>query len=153
MSFIHNLLRFADYANVFALLLLSVSLASVFNLFLVLFVRTQNAFSTLGTLVGTVLGFLCGVYVPVGVLPNFAQNLVMYFPISHTTVLLREAFMQNALAPVFDGVPAANVEAYKLNDGVIYEINGHILSSMVSILLIFSKIVVRSINIFKKRSK
>lgn len=151
-----NLLSFTDFAKVFALLLLSVSLASVFNLFLVLFVRTQNAFSTLGTLVGTVLGFLCGVYVPVGVLPSFAQNLVMYFPISHTTVLLREAFMQNSLSTVFEGVPAIDVEAYKLNYGVVYEINGQLLSSTTSILIILVTIVILailSIIIFKKRNR
>ena len=151
-----NLLGFAEFVKVFAILLLSVSLASVFNLFLVLFVRTQNAFSTLGTLVGTVLGFLCGVYVPVGVLPAFAQNLVMYFPISHTTVLLREAFMHNSLATVFDGVPAADVEAYKLNYGVVYNLNGHLLSYPTSIIIILGTIVVLSvlsIIIFKKRNK
>ena len=68
-----SLLGFAEFAKVLAILLLSVSLASVVNVFLVLFVSTQNAFSTLGTLVGTVIGFLCGVYVPVGVLPGFAK--------------------------------------------------------------------------------
>lgn len=151
-----SLLSMTEFVKVFAILLLSVSLASVFNLFLVLFVRTQNAFSTLGTLVGTVLGFLCGVYVPVGVLPGFAQNLVMYFPISHTTVLLREAFMHNSLTSVFDGVPVADMEAYKLTYGVVYDINGHLLSSTTSIIIILVTIVVLtvlSIIIFKNRNK
>lgn len=151
-----SLLGFAEFAKVLAILLLSVSLASVVNVFLVLFVNTQNAFSTLGTLVGTVLGFLCGVYVPVGVLPSFAQNLVMYFPISHTTVLLRDAFMSNSLMTVFDGVPATDVEAYKINYGVVYDINGHLLSSTTSIIIILVTIValsISSIMIFKKKNK
>lgn len=151
-----NLLGFADFIKVFAILLLSVTLASVFNVFLVQFVSTQNAFSTLGTLLGTGIGFLCGVYVPIGVLPSFAQNLVMYFPISHTTVLLRDAFMQNSISTVFDGVPAADVVDYKINYGVIYEMNGHLLSSTTSIIIILVTIVVLatlSILIFKKINK
>lgn len=151
-----NLLGFTDFVKVLAILLLSVTLASVFNVFLVQFVSTQNAFSTLGTLLGTGIGFLCGVYVPVGVLPSFAQNLVMYFPISHTTVLLRDAFMQNSITTVFDGVPSAEVEAYKINYGINYDINGHLLSSTASIVFIFVTIVVLailSIIIFKKRNK
>lgn len=151
-----NLLGFADCVKVLGLLFLSVSLASVFNLFLVLFVSSQNAFSTLSTIVGTVLGFLCGVYVPVGVLPNFAQNLVMYFPISHTTVLLREAFMHNSITTVFEGAPLAQVDAYKINYGVIYEINSHILSSTTSIIIILTTMIVLSvlsIIIFKKKNK
>lgn len=151
-----NLLGFADFVKVFAILLLSVTLASVFNVFLVQFVSTQNAFSTLGTLIGTGIGFLCGVYVPVGVLPSFAQNLVMYFPISHTTVLLRDAFMQNSITTVFDGVPASEVEAYKINYGVVYDFNGNSLSPTTSIMIILVTIVVLavlSIFIFKKRNK
>ncbi|MFJ7951394.1 ABC transporter permease [Lysinibacillus sp. NPDC096418] len=151
-----NLLSLADFIKVLAILLLSVTLASVFNVFLVQFVSTQNAFSTLGTLLGTGIGFLCGVYVPVGVLPSFAQNLVMYFPISHTTVLLRDAFMQNSISTVFDGVPATDVEAYKVNYGVVYDINGHLLSSTTSIIIILVSIVVLatlSIMIFKKKNK
>lgn len=151
-----NLLSLADFIKVLAILLLSVTLASVFNVFLVQFVSTQNAFSTLGTLLGTGIGFLCGVYVPVGVLPSFAQNLVMYFPISHTTVLLRDAFMQNSISTVFDGVPATDVEAYKVNYGVVYDINGHILSSTTSIIIILVSIVVLatlSIMIFNKKNK
>ena len=151
-----NLLGFADFIKVFAILLLSVTLASVFNVFIVQFVSTQNAFSTLGTLIGTGIGFLCGVYVPVGVLPSFAQNLVMYFPISHTTVLLRNTFMQNSISTIFDGVPAADVEAYKINYGVVYDINGHLLNSTTSITIILVSIAVLtilSIMIFKKKNK
>lgn len=151
-----NLLGFTDFVKVFTILLLSVTLASVFNVFIVQFVSTQNAFSTLGTLIGTGIGFLCGVYVPVGVLPSFAQNLVMYFPISHTTVLLRNTFMQNSISTIFDGVPAADVEAYKINYGVVYDINGHLLNSTTSITIIVVSIAVLtilSIMIFKKKNK
>ena len=135
--------------------LLSLLLASVFNMFLVLFVSTQNAFSTLSTIVGTVLGFLCGVYVPVGVLPSFAQQLIMYFPISHTTLLLRNAFMESSIANVFDGVPTEHVESYKLNYGIIYELNGHAVSLTTSYIIILITIVLLallSIIIFKKKN-
>lgn len=151
-----SLLGFAEFTKVLGLLILSVSLASVFNMFLVLFIHSQNAFSTLSTIVGTVLGFLCGVYVPLGVLPSFAQNLIMYFPISHTTVLLRQAFMQNSLNSVFEGVPASQLEAYKVNFGIVYEMNGQLLSSATSFIVILLTIVVLavlSIFIFKKQNK
>lgn len=150
-----ELLSFSAFIKVLGILLLSVFLASVFNMFLVLFVSTQNAFSTLSTIVGTVLGFLCGVYVPVGVLPSFAQQLIMYFPISHTTLLLRNAFMENSIAKVFDGVPTEHVESYKLNYGIIYELNGHTVSLATSYIIIFVTIFVLallSIIIFKKKN-
>ena len=78
-----------------------------------LLANSQHSFSTLSTIVGTALGFLCGVYVPVGVLPSFAQNVIMYFPISHATLLLRNAFMESSISKVFEGAPASQVEEYK----------------------------------------
>ena len=149
-----QLLPVEGMLKVMGLLVLSVLLASAFNMFLVLFIHSLNAFSTLSTIVGTVLGFLCGVYVPLGVLPSFAQNLIMYFPISHTTVLLREVFMQNSIQSVFAGAPAAEVESYKINFGIVYEMNGELLSSTTSLLVIVITtivLVILSIMIFKKR--
>ena len=64
--------------------------------------------------------------------------------------------MQISLSTVFEGVPAKDVEAYKLNYGVVYEMNGQILNSTTSILIIFITIfilAIPSIIIFKKRKR
>lgn len=151
-----QLLNGTEMMKVIGLLILSVLLASTLNMFLVLFVHSQNAYSTLTTIVGTLIGFLCGVYVPFGVLPSFAQNLIMYFPISHTTVLLREAFMQNSIQTVFAGAPNKLVEEYKINFGVVYEMNGNLLASSTSLLIIVGTTMILaalSILLFKKRNK
>jgi len=151
-----ELLSIGDFVHVVGLLFLSVLLASVFNLFLVFFATTQNSFSTLSTLVGTALGFLCGVYVPIGALPSFAQNLIMYFPISHTTLLLRNAFMESSIAKVFEGVPVSQVKDYKEMYGIVYDLHGSILSTSTSIIIILATILILailSIILFKKKNK
>ncbi|MGG2107786.1 ABC transporter permease [Lysinibacillus pakistanensis] len=151
-----ELLSIGDFVHVVGLLFLSVLLASVFNLFLVLFATTQNSFSTLSTIVGTALGFLCGVYVPIGALPSFAQNLIMYFPISHTTLLLRNAFMGSSFTKVFEGIPASNVEEYKEMYGIVYNLHGNILSTSTSVIIILATILILailSIILFKKKNK
>ena len=151
-----ELLSIGDFVHVVGLLFLSVLLASVFNLFLVLFATTQNSFSTLSTIVGTALGFLCGVYVPIGALPSFAQNLIMYFPISHTTLLLRNAFMESSITKVFEGIPASNVEEYKEMYGIVYNLHGNILSTSTSVMIILATILILailSIILFKKKNK
>ncbi|GAB0166783.1 ABC transporter permease [Lysinibacillus sp. CTST325] len=151
-----ELLSFGDFLKVVGLLFLSVLLASVFNLFLVLLAKSQHSFSTLSTIVGTSLGFLCGVYVPVGALPSFAQNVIMYFPISHTTLLLRNAFMESSISKVFDGAPASQLEEYKKMYGIVYDLHGNILSTSTSMIIIIVTIIVLailSIIIFKKKEK
>lgn len=151
-----ELLSFGDFMKVVGLLFLSVLLASVFNLFLVLLANSQHSFSTLSTIVGTALGFLCGVYVPVGALPSFAQNIIMYFPISHTTLLLRNAFMESSISKVFEGAPASQLEEYKKVYGIVYDLHGNILSTSTSMAIIIVTIIVLallSIIIFKKKNK
>lgn len=151
-----ELLSFGDFMKVVGLLFLSVLLASVFNLLLVLLANSQHSFSTLSTIVGTALGFLCGVYVPVGALPSFAQNIIMYFPISHTTLLLRNAFMESSISKVFEGAPASQLEEYKKVYGIVYDLHGNILSTSTSMIIIVVTIIalaILSIIIFKKKNK
>ncbi|WP_217580745.1 ABC transporter permease [Lysinibacillus sp. GbtcB16] len=151
-----KLLSLTHFVQVLGIILLSVLLASVLNLFLSLFVSTQNAFSTLGTIVGTLLGFLCGVYVPLGALPSFAQNLIMYFPVSHTTLLLRNTFMESSITNVFEGTPVSYVNDYKINYGIVYELHGNTLSASTSILIIVGTILIlaiASILLFKRKYK
>ena len=50
------------YANELVSSGLVVMMSSMINLFIVLFVNTETAFSTVNTIIGTVLGFLCGSY-------------------------------------------------------------------------------------------
>jgi len=149
-------LSLTGFLNVLGILVLSVLLASVFNTFLVLLVSTQNSFSTLSTIVGTLIGFLCGVYVPLGALPSFAQHIIMYFPISHTTMLLRNVFMEDSLQSVFAGAPVEVVQEYKLVYGVTYKLHGHELSLPTSYLIVGLAIVVLailSIMIFKRKHR
>lgn len=131
------LLSWSAMIKVIGILLLSILLSSTINLFLVLFVKTQTAFSTLSTIIGTVIGFLCGVYVPIGALPSYVQSIIHFFPISHTTVLLREVFMNDSIHHVFEG-NAPYAESYMLQYGVMYE--G--ISLETSLLFIFGTIMV-----------
>lgn len=122
-------------------ILLSVSLSSVFNLFFTLLVTTQTAFSTLSTIIGTSIGFLCGVYVPLGSVPEFVQKFIMLFPISHTTVLFRDILMRDSINTVFNG-DADAASYYEVYFGVHYEWNETIISNGFSLLFISLSIVV-----------
>lgn len=150
-----KLLAFTAILKVIGILLLAVVLSSTINLFLVLFVKTQSAFSTLSTIIGTAIGFLCGVYVPIGALPSYVQSIIHFFPISHTTVLLRDTLMSDSVKTVFEGNEAA-AEDYLFNFGVVYEINGVSISAITSILFIVGTIILigaLSLIIFSRKHK
>ena len=136
-------------------LLFAVILASTFNLLCALLVKSLTAFSTLSTIIGTVIGFLCGVYVPMGALPEYVQKFMIYFPLSHPTVMLRELFMHDSLNTVFNGVPQAKEEYMSLY-GVTYEWNNHVISQPAHLSFIVIAAILfcsLSILIFKVRNR
>lgn len=147
-------LSWLDTLQVIGIIILSVLLSSVLNLFIVLFISSQSAFATVSTIVGTVIGFLCGVYIPIGALPEFVQKIIHFFPISHTTVLLRNVFMEDSINQVF---PTAEVaKDYMFTFGVQYEINGTVIEPWLSVLFILATIIIVGIvsaGVFAWRNK
>ena len=54
--------------QIFGLVILSIMTFSSFFFYISLFMKTTNSFGVLSTLVGTFIGFLGGIYIPIGVL-------------------------------------------------------------------------------------
>ncbi|MER1985394.1 MAG: ABC transporter permease [Solibacillus sp.] len=150
-----KLLSLIAFLKVIGILLISVLLSCSINLFIVLFIKTQAAFSTLSTIIGTAIGFFCGVYVPMAALPSYVQSMIQFFPISHTTVLLRQVLMEDSITKVFLGNEEA-AHNYKLSFGIAYDINATTISSAVSLSFIgctIVAVVVLSIAIYVRRYK
>ena len=150
-----ELLSFAKLVKVLGIITIGVLASTVINCVLILFVNSTSAFSTLGTIVGTVIGFLCGVYVPMGVLPNFVQQIILAFPISHYTVLLRQIMMEDSLATVFGQEEAAQ-SAYEETYGIVFEWNNQAMTTTASITyLIVTTVVLALIALlfFKKQHR
>lgn len=64
---------------------------------IVTFVRSSAAFSGLATVVGTVLGFVAGAYIPVGSLPDAVASTINALPFAQGAMLLRRQFTSGAL--------------------------------------------------------
>lgn len=90
-----------------AYLLLSCAAYAALSAFVVSFVRTQGAFSALSTIVGTVLGFLCGAYIPVGSLPEGVANVINALPFGQSSMLIRQQFTETALDDLAGTQPQA----------------------------------------------
>lgn len=71
--------------------------------FVVSFVRSSAAFSGLSTVIGTVLGFIAGAYIPVGSLPDAVASTVNALPFAQGAMLLRREFTDSTLDPMTGG--------------------------------------------------
>ncbi|PZU45902.1 MAG: hypothetical protein DI566_09110 [Microbacterium sp.] len=70
--------------------------------FAVSFVRTPGAFSAFATIVGTVLGFVAGAYIPIGSLPTTVGNVINALPFAQGGMLLRRQFTAESLGALTD---------------------------------------------------
>ncbi|MET0297958.1 MAG: ABC transporter permease [Microbacterium sp.] len=75
---------------------------------IVSFIRTNAAFSGFATVIGTVLGFIAGAYIPVGSLPTAVASTINALPFAQGAMLLRREFTDTTLTSmVGDSAEAA----------------------------------------------
>lgn len=89
-------------------------------LFLVSLFRSMNAFATANTIIGTLIGFLTGIYLPIGSYPAGVQWLVKLFPVSHAALVFRNVMMESVMDISFAGVPDGIVQEIKEDLGMVY---------------------------------
>lgn len=126
-----HLLVPGQMAKALGVLAVTVLSSSSIVFFLASFIRSASAFSTLSTILGTIIGFITGIYVPIGVLPEFLQTLVKFVPATHSAALMRQIFMSEPLDKVFSTAPAQIRSEYTRVFGVDVLVGGKPLSETV----------------------
>lgn len=115
-----SLLPFPDLLRVLGILLVSGFLCSSFVFFLVSFFSSNSAFTTASTVLGTLIGFVTGIYLPLGSLPEAVQWGIKLFPVSHAAALLRQVLLKAPMAESFSGAPAEVAEQFSQSMGVTF---------------------------------
>ena len=85
------------------IMLLSSLLSSVVNILLIYRFKSVDSLGKLATIVGTASGFLVGTYIPIGVLPDFAQIIMKCTPATYIASLYRQILMKEQLETAFTG--------------------------------------------------
>ncbi len=111
-------------------------------LFLVSFIKTSNALAGCCTIIGALIGFLTGIYLPVGSLPEGVRTLVKCFPISHGVALFRRILTEPFLTDCFGSAQSEGAVQFAKYMGVWYYFDGQIFAEKNSLLLLFGTTVV-----------
>ena len=142
--------------KVLALVFFSTMTNTAIICFIVSFFKSMSAFSTASILIGTLIGFVTGIYLPIGDLPSAVQMFIKVFPVSHSASLFRQVLMENALQTSFAGVPAQYLEGFEERMGVTFSFGGTVISPWVSVIILAATAVVffalAILNMSKKRS-
>jgi len=122
--------------QVFALILLSSLANTSIILFMVSFFKSGNAFATASTIIGTLIGFLTGIYLPIGQLPEAIQWIIKVFPVSHSAALFRQVMMADPIGKTFAGAPAETVKSFEQMMGVVFKFGETEVSALTSVIIL-----------------
>lgn len=98
--------------KVMGLIIYSVITSACAIFFITTYVKTSSGFSTMNTILGTIIGFVTGIYLPIGIVPETLQTIMKYLPPTHTAALMRQVMTQDALNKVFAGAPVEVYDSY-----------------------------------------
>lgn len=149
-----SLLSLIEIAKVVGIIVLSLLSSNAIVFFLVSFFSSNNAFATASSIIGSLIGFLAGVYIPIGILPSAIQPIVKLFPPFHSTVLFRQVMMKTPINRSLTSLASEYILGFKTEMGVIIKLGSHEISPLWSVvyLIIISIIFyfLGMINLMKK---
>ena len=141
--------------QLFGLVLLSSVSVTAIICFIISFLKTNSTYGTISTIVGTLAGFLMGIYIPVGNLPVAVQTVIMLFPPAHAAKLFRQILMEKPLEVAFKNAPSdivPNLESIKETLGVVFKLGTFEITPVISIaFLSITAIVFFGLSVMKIR--
>lgn len=129
-------LTFGALAQITGLIVLNVCVFAVVMYFFTLFVKSSSAWSGIGTVVGTLVGFVGAIYLPMGNLPEGVVAVLKYIPILHGASLMRTVCCEQALETTFAGTPAELLTEYREYMGITVEMGGKAVDSLFQVLFL-----------------
>ena len=97
---------------------------------------------------GTLIGFITGIYLPIGSTDKSIQYIIEFFPVSHAASIFRKILMEDPIKESFrkipegGGVRADAVNEFRLDMGVDFNISNHDVTTLESILYLVAAALV-----------
>jgi len=137
-----ELLGMVNSLKVMGIMVLNVAAGAAMMIFMVSFFSTTNAYGAAASVLGALLGFLTGIYVPIGVLPTTVQYAVKLFPTSHGAALFRQVMMEDALAQATAGAPTQVIAEVQRMFGVVFEYGAFTADATTHVMVLLGSTVV-----------
>ena len=128
----------AQHIHILGIICMNSFVYATFMYLLALIAKSEGAWSGIGTLVGTLVGFLGAIYIPIGSLSDSIQSLLKCTPIIYSTALFRKMMLESILKHTFRGIPKDVTKQYREAMGIDITIFEHSVSGFeIGIVLLF----------------
>lgn len=147
------MLSFISILKCMGVILLSTLSSGAMVTLVVIFVQTENAYGTLSAIIGTMIGFLAGVYMPIGILTGVAPA-VKFFPVSHSASMLRQIMIGDGVSNGFSEAESGTIEAVNSFYGIGLHLGSIEVTPLMSIIYsIFIIVIFYSISLYVLKRK
>ena len=123
-----NMPNITDWGLLMLTVVLSVLCANAMVFFIATFIKGQSAFAAFSTVIGTLIGFIMGIYIPIAQLPDAIQWVIKLFPLSHSASMFRQIMADDELTQLFAYAPPEALESFREFFGVVF-VYGNFISS------------------------
>lgn len=138
----------AQHIHILGIICMNSFVYATFMYLLALIAKSEGAWSGIGTLVGTLVGFLGAIYIPIGSLSDSIQSVLKCTPIIYSTALFRKIMLESILKHTFDGIPKNVTRQYREAMGIDITIFDHSVSGFeIGIVLLLIGIVFVGIDV------
>lgn len=114
----HSFLPIADWIQLFGMIVVNTLVYASLSYLLVLFIHSESAWSSIFTIIGTLVGFVGAIYLPMSMLPEGVGKVLKCLPVLHGAAMMRTVCTKDAIAKTFDGLPAIAGETFREQMGV-----------------------------------
>ena len=122
------LLTASDCLTLFWMILLNTFVWAALAYLLALFI----------TIVGTLVGFVGAIYLPMSMLPEGVANVLKRLPVLHGAAMMRVVCTKDAIEKTFAGLPEIAGDTFREQMGVHVIMNGNVVSMRIQVLFLVS---------------
>lgn len=151
----HPLLAITDILKLIAMIMLNAFIYASISYLLAMFIHSESAWGGILTVVGTLVGFVGAIYLPMSALPDNVAGILKCLPVLHGASMMRVVCTKDAVAETFAGLPGEVTKAFNEGMGVTVSIGGEIvtLQMQVAFLLTCGIIAIIAAALISKRRK
>lgn len=150
----HELLSGGNLLALCGMLALNTFVFAIIGYVLALFVHSRSAWGGILTIIGTLVGFAGGIYLPMTALSEKVQAVLKCLPVIHGAAMMRKVCTDEAIEATFAGLPEVAGDVFRERMGICLSFGDHVISveEQVIFLLLYA-IIALSIAVVLNRKR
>lgn len=129
-------LSFISHIKIFIMIIVNSFVYSAIMYLCAAFIKSEGAWSGFGTVIGVLVGFFGGIYMPIGELSSTLAAVLKCTPVIYSTVMFRQVVCNDILNTLFCGVPNEIADVYKETMGITISLFDKNISSAVCMAIL-----------------